>query len=100
MSRATPRVEDDVLADSDSEPDLTTHQHRQRQMRRARRGSPESKHGRARTKQEEEPPMVNRQPDGSFLIGLAQSSEVMAIAQVEWPQNEEEADQEGEELSI
>jgi hypothetical protein len=49
-----------------------------------------------KVKQEEEQDFVNRQPDGGFLLGLAQFGEIVAVPQVMTPKTEEEADQEGE----
>ena len=91
-SRATPRVEDEVLADSDSENDLAT---RQRQLRRIRHGSPEGKHSRLKTKQDEEQDFVNRQADGSYLLGVAGFGETVAVPQMTVPKTEEELDQAG-----
>ena len=92
-SRATPRVEDEVLADSESEQDLAA---RQRQLRRIRHGSPEGKHSRLKAKQEEELDFVNRQPDGSYLLGVAGFGETVAVPQMSVPKSEEELDQAGE----
>lgn len=73
-SRTTPRVDDDVLPDSDSEQENATAQRQRRQVRRIRHGSPEGRHGRTKPKQQpqaqiEELDIVNRQPDGSYLLG-------------------------------
>lgn len=96
-SRAMPRVEGEILADSDSEHNTSAQQHRQRQLRRVRHSSPETKHSRVKPKQQdEEQDFVNRQPDGGFLLGLAQFGEVVAVPQVLTPKTEEEIDQEGE----
>ena len=93
-SRTTPRVEDEVLADSESEQDLAA---RQRQLRRIRHGSPEGKHSRLKAKQDEEQDFVNRQPDGSYLLGVASfGNETVAVPQMSIPQSEEELDQLGE----
>lgn len=73
-SRTAARAEDDVLPDSDSEQENVT-AHRQRQQhRRIRHGSPEGRHPRLKPKQQpqahvEEPDIVNRQPDGTYLLG-------------------------------
>ncbi|KAF2208682.1 hypothetical protein CERZMDRAFT_87493 [Cercospora zeae-maydis SCOH1-5] len=78
-SRTTPRVEEDVvLPDSDSEADISllvqTRQPQLQQLqqtRRTRHGSPDTgRHGRLRPRQQaEEQDLVNRQPDGSYLLG-------------------------------
>ena len=91
----TPRVEDEVLADSDSEQDLAA---RQRQLRRIRHGSPEGKHSRLKAKQDEEQDFVNRQPDGSYLLGVASFGESVAVPQMSIPKSEEELDQAGKEM--
>lgn len=39
-------------------------------MGRARHGSPESKHSRLKPQQEEELDIVNRRPDGNYLLGI------------------------------
>jgi hypothetical protein len=64
-SRATPRVEDEVLADPVSDEELTVPP--PRQSRRIRQGSPE-KHSRARVRDGEELDIVNRQPNGSYIL--------------------------------
>lgn len=92
-SRATPRVEDEVLADSDSEPDLAAQ--RQRQMRRIRHGSPEGKHSRLKVKQEDEHDFVNRRADGSYLLGVAGFGDTVAVPQMTVPKTEEEMEQAG-----
>ncbi|KAM3417454.1 hypothetical protein BST61_g5700 [Cercospora zeina] len=76
--RTTPRVEEDVvLPDSDSEADMSllaqTRQPRLQQTRRTRHGSPDTgRHGRLRPRQQaEEQELVNRQPDGSYLLGAS-----------------------------
>ena len=74
-SRSTPRVEDGVLADPDSEEELIGQ--RQRHMRRIRQGSPEGKHSRLKPPQEEEPDIVNRQSDGSYLLDVSASNEAI-----------------------
>ncbi|KAK5167355.1 uncharacterized protein LTR77_007054 [Saxophila tyrrhenica] len=91
-SRATPRVDDEVLADSDSEQDLPV-QTRQRQLRRTRHGSPEGKQNRQKPKQEDELEFVNRQPDGSYLLGVSGYGEATAVPQIGQLQTEDEADQ-------
>lgn len=75
-SRTTPRVEEDVvLPDSDSEVEVSLlAQTRQPQSRRTRHGSPDTgRHGRLRPRQQqaEEQDIVNRQPDGSYLLGAS-----------------------------
>ncbi|CZT21236.1 uncharacterized protein RCC_07099 [Ramularia collo-cygni] len=67
-SRTTPRIDDDVLPDSNSEQENSTRQ--RRHARRLRGGSPvEGRGGRARSKQQvEELEIVNRQPDGTYLL--------------------------------
>ncbi|PPJ52967.1 hypothetical protein CBER1_11477 [Cercospora berteroae] len=75
-SRTTPRVEEDVvLPDSDSEVEVSLlAQTRQPQTRRTRHGSPDTgRHGRLRPRQQqaEEQDIVNRQPDGSYLLGAS-----------------------------
>lgn len=96
-SRATPRVEDEVLADSDSEQDLAG---LQRQLRRIRHGSPEGKHSRLKAKQDEEQDFVNRQPDGSYLLGVAGFGETVAVPQMNIPKTEDELDQAGMKMSL
>jgi hypothetical protein len=97
--RATPHVEDEVLADPDTEEELTAAQHRQRQLRRVRHGSPESKHGRSKVKQTEAQDFVNRQPDGSYLLGVAGFGETSTIPQMSAPITEGESDQAGRHAS-
>ena len=92
-SRATPRVEDEVLADSDSEQDLALQ--RQRQLRRTRLGSPEGKHSRLKPKQDEEQDFVNRRSDGSYLLGVTGFGESVAVPQMSFSKTEEELDQAG-----
>jgi hypothetical protein len=102
-SRATPRIENDgvadVYADADSEGDLAADL-RQRQMRKVRHGSPEGKMGRLnlKSKGEEDGGMdfVNRRPDGSFLLGVSGFGETAAVPQVLPPKSAEEMEQEGE----
>jgi len=74
-SRSTPRIEDEVLADPDSEEELIGQ--RQKQLRRIRQGSPEHKHSRLKPQQEEEPDIVNRQSDGSYLLDVSASNEAI-----------------------
>ena len=88
-------MEDDVLADSDSEQDLAA---RQRQLRRIRHGSPEGKHNRLKGKQDEEQDFVNRRPDGSYLLGVAGFGETVAVPQISIPKTEEELDQAGRKI--
>lgn len=67
-SRTTPRFEDDVLADPDSDDQAPPLQPRLRHAtRRTRHVSPE-KLNRSRVRLEDEAEMVNRQADGSFLL--------------------------------
>lgn len=78
-SRTTPRVEEDVvLPDSDSEVEVSllaqTRQPQLQQTRRTRHESPDTgRHGRLRPRQQqaEEQDIVNRQPDGSYLLGAS-----------------------------
>ena len=93
-SRATPRVEDGVLVDSDSEQDLAAQ--RQRHLRRFGHGSPEGKHSRLKAKQDEDQDFVNRRPDGSYLLGVAGLGETVAVPQMSMPKTEEELDQAGD----
>ena len=74
-SRSTPRVEDEVLADPDSEEEMAGQ--RQKHIRRIRQGSPEGKYSRLKPQQEEEPDIVNRQPDGSYLLDVSASNEAI-----------------------
>lgn len=72
--RATPRVDDDVLPDSDSEQENVTAPRQRQPVRRIRHASPEGRHGRLKHKQPpqvqaEELDIVNRQPDGTYLLG-------------------------------
>ena len=90
----TPRYEDDVLADSDTEQDLTAQL--QKQTRRAKHGAADTKYGRSKVKQDEEQEFVNRKPDGSYLLGAAGFGETVAVPQMSLPKTEEERDQEGE----
>ena len=95
--RTTPRVEDEVLADSDSEQDLAA---RQRQMRRTRHGSPEGKHSRLKAKQDEEQDFVNRRPDGSYILGVAGFGETVAVPHIVAPETEEELEQAGKDVLV
>lgn len=67
--RTTPRIEDEVLADSESEHDLAPNG-RQRHTTGNRHASPEGRHLRARggRQQAQEQDIVNRKPDGSYLL--------------------------------
>lgn len=94
----TPRYEDDVLADSDSEQDLTAQ--RQKQTRRIRHGGVDSKYGRNKAKQDEEQDFVNRKPDGSYLLGMAGFGETVTVPQMTLPKTDEEREQEGESFII
>lgn len=72
ISRTTPRVEDGILADSDSERDgMMAPRAPKPQQRGYRHGSPERRQPRSRPQrqQAEEQDIVNRQPDGSYLLG-------------------------------
>ena len=86
-----------MLADSDSERDFAAQ--RQRQLRRIRHGSPEGKYSRLKVKQEEEHDFVNRQPDGSCLLGVAGLGETVAVPQMTVPKSEEEIEQAGKHTS-
>lgn len=68
-SRATPRIEDDVLADSNSEQELELQ--RRRRLRSVRHASPVSRLGRSRQRQEEDVDIVNRRPDGGYIQDIA-----------------------------
>ena len=92
--RATPRIEDEVLVDTDSDIDAASQ--RRRQVKGGRHGSPESKHGRLKGKHNDEPDFVNRQPDGSYLLGVMGSCDSTAIPQVTVPKTTEEQEQAGE----
>jgi len=63
-----------VLADPESEEDpaaAAAASQRPRQAQVVKKGSPEAKHGRLRPRQVgDEQDVVNRQPDGSYLLGL------------------------------
>ncbi|KAK3713904.1 hypothetical protein LTR37_008154 [Vermiconidia calcicola] len=89
-NRATPHVEDEVLADSDSEQDLVTQRQKQQQLRRIRHGSPEGKLNRSKPKQDKELDFVNRQPDGSYLLGGGGFGETVAVPQLPVTKTEEE----------
>ncbi len=97
-SRATPRVDDEVLADSESE----TEQHpaassRQRPLRRLRNGSPSisgaGKQRPQKVKQEDEVEFVNRRADGSFLLGVSGFGQETAVPDFGEVEGEEERDQ-------
>lgn len=75
-ARSTPHIEDEVLADPDSEEEVAIH--RQGRVRGMRQGSPEGKHSRLKPKQEEEQCIVNKQADGSYLLGVSASNEAIA----------------------
>ena len=94
LSRTTAQVEDEVLADSESELDIATAP-RQRHVRRGRRGSPEAKHTRPKQRQAEELDIVNRQADGNYLIGATVSSEVTTV-----PSLNRELEEEAERASM
>jgi len=63
-----------VLADSDSEEERGGQ--RQRQLRRTRQVSPEQKMGRRRARQDEELDIVNRKPNGDYLMDVSASNEM------------------------
>ncbi|KAK5134860.1 hypothetical protein LTR08_006092 [Meristemomyces frigidus] len=91
ISRNTPHVEDGVLADPDSEEEMAG-QRQRHMMRRVRQGSPEGKQSRPKPKQEEELDIVNRQANGSYLLGISASNEGVAPQQLsEEMQMEQEA---------
>lgn len=78
--RTTPRVEEDVvLPDSDTDQDVSllgqaAQRPRQQGLRRVRHASPDNgRHGRTRPRQQQvdELDIVNRQPDGSYLLGAS-----------------------------
>jgi hypothetical protein len=83
-------VEDEVLADPDTEQDFTV-QHRQHHSRRTGNGSPEGRHVKHKTKQDNEMEFVNRRPDGSFILPIG--DEGMTMPQMPPLQTEEELDQ-------
>jgi len=83
-------VEDEVLADPDSEEEMAA----QRQ-RYVKRGSPEAKHGRLRPKQTEEQDIVNRQADGSYLLGGSGDGHATLLGRLSVPEAEEK-EQKGE----
>ena len=62
-------IDDDVLADAESEQELVTRRPRP-QFRKIRNGSPaEGKHSRLKSRQQsEEQDIVNRRPDGSYFL--------------------------------
>lgn len=81
--RSTPRIEDEVLADSESDHDPITQRQRPPQMRRLRNGSPEGKHLRAKGSRQhavEEQDIVNRRPDGSYLLEGSGGASTMSTA--------------------
>lgn len=90
----TPRFEDEVLADSDSGQELGGR--KQAQARRTRHGSPQGKAGRGKSRHDEEQEFVNRQPDGSYLLGVAGLGDTVAVPQMSFPKTEDELEQEGE----
>lgn len=88
-------MEDDVLADSDSETDVVAQ--KPKQSRRVRHGSPiVIKHERLKPKQEDEVDLVNRQPDGGYLLGVAGFGDAVVVPQMTVPMTEEEIEQDGE----
>ena len=95
-SRSTPRVEDEVLADSDSDREWAGQRHAQ--LRRARHGSPEGKNSRLKAKQDEEAEFVNRRPDGTYLLGVAGFGDAVAVPQMSAPKTDEEMSQAGRSL--
>ncbi|KAK3116615.1 hypothetical protein LTR53_002849 [Teratosphaeriaceae sp. CCFEE 6253] len=70
-SRATPVVTDEILADPDSDEEQAAH--RQRQMRKTRQVSPEGKQGRRRVRQSDELDIVNRKPNGEYLLDVSEA---------------------------
>ncbi|QIW98780.1 hypothetical protein AMS68_004298 [Peltaster fructicola] len=74
-SRALRRVEDDVLADSDSERDNVKAPSNTR-LRRVRRLSPDTR-TKPKPKQEEEISIVHRQPDGNFIREIPGEAEAL-----------------------
>ncbi|EME81611.1 uncharacterized protein MYCFIDRAFT_78928 [Pseudocercospora fijiensis CIRAD86] len=71
-NRSTPRLEDGVLADSESDRDtIMAPRQKLLQQRGFRHGSPERRHARPKParQQVEDQDIVNRQPDGSYLLG-------------------------------
>jgi hypothetical protein len=73
-------VEDGVLADPDTDDESVAalQPQAQRRLRNARRQvSPEGKQKSSRTRQDEAEEMVNRQPDGSFLLNGRELSEAL-----------------------
>lgn len=94
----TPRYEDEVLADSDSEQDVTAQ--RQKQTRRFRHGGADPKYGRNKAKQDEEQDFVNRTPDGSYLLGMAGFGETVTVPQMTLPKTDEEREQEGKSFRL
>ena len=104
-SKTTPRVEDDVLADPDSDEDIAVVP-RQRQARGAlrtgRHGSPEKgpqHHGRARgvaRREEEDIDIVNRQADGNYMLDVSGINEGLPMGV---PQTYPSAEMEDEDAS-
>ncbi|KAF2484573.1 hypothetical protein BDY17DRAFT_323416 [Neohortaea acidophila] len=88
----TPRFEDEVLADSDSGQELGGR--KQAQARRTRHGSPQGKAGRGKSRHDEGQEFVNRQPDGSYLLGVAGLGDTVAVPQMSFPKTEDELEQE------
>ncbi|SMR59816.1 unnamed protein product [Zymoseptoria tritici ST99CH_3D1] len=71
-TRGTPRLDDDVLPDSESEQELGVASRQRQQLRRIRQGSPESRPTRSKPKPQqpvEDLDIVNRQQDGSYILG-------------------------------
>ncbi|KAI7182516.1 hypothetical protein KC363_g8723 [Hortaea werneckii] len=89
-ARSTPKLEDEVLADPESEAEAAAAAQRHRQTRRARQCSPEGRiaGGKARVKTEELPQkedeavvvgeIVNRREDGGYLLGVSAGNEALA----------------------
>lgn len=70
---ATPHIQAEVLADSGSS-DEDTVDLRQRQLRRIRHGSPAGKISKSIEGAVEEQDIVNRQPDGNYLLNSSMQS--------------------------
>ncbi|KAI7561914.1 hypothetical protein KC317_g8763, partial [Hortaea werneckii] len=88
-ARSTPKLDDEVLADPESEAEAAAAAQRRRQTTRARQGSPESRlaSGKARVRTEELPEVeeeevvgeiVNRREDGGYLLGVSAGNEALA----------------------
>lgn len=80
-NRSTPCIEDDVLADPDSEQEaagIRAH----RQIRSTRQGSPECKYGRTKPRPIEEVEFVNRQPNGNYLLAADEIDKALASQEV------------------